>query len=143
MAQSNFPTPYAFEGEVSRPSSFQRALEDRVARRRLPARGDIRVFEGGEDQVIEQRVDELKEQMESLPMDERRELMDKLRETDSELYQAVVRRIAGRGKQVREALQRVEMMEDETRAIESDIHAAMDTVADEANSALNGLLKGA
>lgn len=143
MAQSHLVPRESFEGEVSKPSSFQRELEERVERRRrVPARGALRVLQADtSDLEMEQRVDALKEQFDTLPMEERRALMIDLREKDPALHKAVIARITGKGKEVQESLARVEQIETATREVERDIYGAMATVSERAHAALGDLLK--
>lgn len=143
MAQSHLVPRESFEGEVSKPSSFQRELEKQIERRRrVPARGALRVLEANSsDLEMEQRVDALKEEFDKLPMEERRALMIDLREKDPALHKAVIVRITGKGKKVQESLARVEQIGVAAQEVEREISGAMEAVSERANETLGGLLK--
>lgn len=145
MAQSNLTLGNSSDVEVQRPSSFQRALEERLDGRRTIARGAIRVMTVGDasDLKMEQRVDALKQQFDDLSMDERQSLMNKLQGNDPELYEAVVARITGRSEEIRESLAQVSSIGDVGQGLEDDIHAAMNTVSKRAAGVLGGFLKKA
>lgn len=143
MAQSHLVPRESFEGEVSKPSSFQRELEKQIERRRrVPARGALRVLEANTpDLEMEQRVDAFKEQLAQLSPDERRALSADIKENDRALYEAIRARVARPRKKVQESLARVEQIGVAAQEMEGEISGAMEAVSARAHKMLGDLLK--